>query len=393
VLGRVLLAAAIVLGMPAWAPATPAAPAWTLHYGFGTGLYGGTNFDVDASGRFDLVTTSVHSPRSERSGRLAPAALQTFAQLVGTARTSAWSDAYRSSSACYEHFPSLALTRAEVNGARTARVTWSCGLIGLPADLRALIFALRAQIMTITRDAWVDGKSTTDTSHDAAHEALELVTVDRSRAVSIAADGTIVGRRRTIVAPYPVADCPVRALGTVDAATMVKLHALETPTAEVYFATTRETREVFEKAMVDCAAPAGFGYADPEYAVPPGTRWVLKVIRAVDSDVVTLVIDNAGRSFVRRKNAQPARGSLGGGALRSLERLIATAHDDHWPRNVDLTDACEQLVQITHVAADGVRTNGPQIDGPCDGTGAPADAAALFRYVGERLVPELTRPR
>ena len=44
-------------------------------------------------------------------------------------------------------------------------------------------------------------------------------------------------------------------------------------------------------------------------------------------------------------------------------------------------------------AANGMRANGPVISGPCDGVGAPADAAALIRYVGERVLPELTRPR
>jgi hypothetical protein len=76
------------------------------------------------------------------------------------------------------------------------------------------------------------------------------------------------------------------------------------PTADVFLGTSRETGEIFEQAMADCGAPVGYGFAAPEFVVPRGTRWVLKVTRNENGDVVALDVDDAGRAFARRKNGE-----------------------------------------------------------------------------------------
>jgi hypothetical protein len=115
--------------------------------------------------------------------------------------------------------------------------------------------------------------------------------------------------------------------------------------------------------------------------------------RGGNVEELSFAVDNAGRTLVRRKGGEPVRGRIAAGTLAALDRLVANARDDRWPRTFDLSGGCEQIVQITHVAVDGARTNGSAIDGACDAAAAPADAAALYRFIGERLVPELTRPR
>jgi len=395
-LGRVLLAAALVFAAPAPvdpAPGTPPAPAWSLHYGFGTGLYGGTTFDVDASGQYDLVASSIRFPRSERSGTLAPAELQTIARLVADARTSTWSSSYRGYSICHEHVASLQLSRARDRDPGSIAVTWTCGLPGVPADLRALIVALRAHVKSLLPDAQTDALPNADAIPVSAHDAMSLVTGDRTRSVSIAADGTILSRRRTSTALYAVAACPVRDLGAVDPPVLAKLHALLTPTADVFFATSRETAQIFERTMNDCGAPACCGYTSPEYLVPRETRWILKATRADNDAVVSVDIDSGGRSLVARKGSDPVRPTVGGATVRALGRLISDVPDDVSVPAGYGPNGCELLVQITHVAPDGTRRNRAAIDAACDPTDAPPAVRALYRFIGERVVPELAAPR
>jgi hypothetical protein len=392
---RLLLAAApvlaaLVIGGPAQGASSE--PAWSVHYRFGTILYGGTSFDLDANGRYTLIASSMRFPRSERDGTLAPPEIAAFARLVAAARTATWSSAYGSYHYCAEHYSSLRLARTQERGPDDISVRWTCGLPGVPADLRALILAVRAQITGLVLDAQIDTTPALEATPVASHDAIALVSGDGTRSVSIAADGTIVSRRRIGVGLFPLADCPPRALGAVDANALAKLHALQTPTADVFLGTSRETGEIFEQAMADCGTPAGYGCAAPEFVVPRGTRWVLKVTRNDTAGVVVLDLDDAGRAFARRKNGEPTRPMLARGTLAELDRLVTRAHDDRWPATFAGPLACEQIVQITHVAAGGERTNGPPIDGPCDAARAPGDAAALFRFIGERVVPELAPP-
>jgi hypothetical protein len=397
VLGRVLLAAVLVLASSTMGPAasgTPAAPSWSVRYFFTTVIAGGTSFELDATGRYAVSATTLGFPRSERTGTLSAAELAPFARLVAASRTATWSAEYSGQRLCIEHYAGLRLVQVRSGVTDQTAVQWSCGLPGVPADLRALIVALRAQVTALIADAWIDTTPSLEAIPVSTHDAITLLSIDRSRSVSIAADGAIVARRREVVALYPVADCPPRDLGSVDAAVLQKLHVLQTPAAEMSSFTSRETADIFANAMADCPFPPGYGYAAPEHLVPAGTRWVLQLTRAeANANVVSLAVDDAGRTLVRRKDAEAERGTIPAAMLAALDRLVANAHDDRWPRTFDIGGGCEQIVQITHVANDGTRSNGPPIDGGCDAAGAPADAAALFRYAGERLIPELTRPR
>ncbi|GEM_PF-4930930 len=389
---RLLLGAALILATAS--PVSPAAgapaePAWSLRYFFNAVFGGATSFELDAKGRYVLIATSFRFPRSERNGTLRPAELAPFVRLVATARTVTWSSSYSGYHACVEHYSSLRFVRRGEGRPDEQTVTWGCGLPGVPADLRALIHALRAQVTAFIADAPIDTMPTLEAVPVFTHDAMWLVTGDGARSVSIAADGTLAGRRRTIVALYPVADCPPRALGAVEPPALLKLHALLTPTADVFLGTSRETAETFARAMSDCGAPAGFGYAAPEYIVPRATRWIVKTILADERGTVDVDVDDAGRALVRRNPSEPARKTLARATVTALDRLISNLRDDEGPRSFPGADGCEQIVQITVIAADGARRNGAPFTGSCDPAGAPPAVTALFHFVRERVVPEI----
>ena len=167
-------------------------PAWTLHYGFGTGICGGTSFDAYADGRFRLATNYCSGPRGESTGALSTGALRRLQLAVQSARPDTWAGWYESR--CVEHLASLSLTRAERGRAPTAvDVKWGCGLTGVPSDARALIVAVRAVAADVFPGVHLDTTPSLEAVPVSPHEALTIVASNEyaPRTLELRADGSV----------------------------------------------------------------------------------------------------------------------------------------------------------------------------------------------------------
>ena len=210
------LATVTVLFTLAAADAKPI-PAWTLHYEFGTGICGGTSFDADAGGRFQLVTNFCSGPRGESTGGLSAGALRRLQVAVQSAHPDTWAAWYESR--CVEHLASLSLTRADAGRASTTvAVRWGCGLTGVPSDARTLIAAVRAVAADVFPGVQLDTTASLEAVPVAPHEALTMVAGNEfaPRTLELGADGSVVRRSRVSSGLYPVPECPARAVEPAD---------------------------------------------------------------------------------------------------------------------------------------------------------------------------------
>ena len=384
----VLSAAVCVLGLGA-ADAQPA-PAWTLHYGFGTGICGGTSFDAYADGRFHLVTNSCSGPRGESTGALSTGALARLHLAVQSATPDTWAGWYESR--CIEHLASLSLTRADRGRApMNVHVQWGCGLTGVPSDARALIVAVRAVAADVFPGVHLDTTPSLEAVPVGRHDALTIVARNESapRTLELRADGSVVRRSRVSGGLYPVADCPVRELEPVDPTTLVKLRALETPSSVIAPATSSDTQAFFSRVMRDCPAIEG-GYLSPEFRVPGDVRWIVSYVRSpthrpTSEPTRSLWVDSSGR-FRAQLDKSPIDGTFGGAAVRDLDRAVAAARDTSWAPSYPFDSAsCLASVYVIRIDRSGSRRAGRPTDLACDAVAAPPDARGVANAVSALL--------
>lgn len=390
--------ATLAAGVPS-ATAVPASlPAWTIHYGYGTLICGGTSFDVAADRSYSMVTTRCGHPRADLHGVLAADDVRRIGAAVTAAQPLRWSTWYMNR--CVEHYPALTLDRLEAEGTRQhTAVRWGCGLTGVPADLRVLIEVLRTEVRVVDPDAYTDAMPGAEAIPVATHAALALVTPNEAvrRTVALAPDGTVRSRSRVSKLIYPAADCPAGSFAPVDAQTLAKLQVLETPSDVMTPATSAETQAVFDRVMADCPAPKA--YAVPEFLVPVDVRWIVTYVRAAVAlpsphPSRSIVVDNQGRYQVHVGDAVVG-GALGPSAAHLLDVAVTAANEARWEQSYpQRSNDCGAGLQLIRVVAPATRRSGPFIDLPCGAAGSPDDLRAVERAAGallERLAPPATR--
>lgn len=365
-------------------------PAWTLHYGFGTGICGGTSFDAFADGRFHLVTNYCGRPRGESTAALSTSAVRRLQLAVRSSNPDIWSTWYESR--CIEHFASLSLTRPARGGApTTVDVRWGCGMTGVPSDLRAIIVAVRAVAAEVFPGVQLDTTPALEAVPVAPHDALTIVARNEfaPRTVELGPDGAVVRRARVSAGLYPVADCPVRELEPVDATTLVKLRVLETPSAVIAPATSSDTQALFSRVMRDCPAIDG-GYTSPDVRVPSDVRWIVFYVRSPAHRPTTdptrsIWVDSSGR-FRALLDKVPIDGTFDGAAVRGLDRAVAAAHDTTWAPSYMFDSAdCLASMYVIRIDRSGARHAGRPTDLACDAAAAPPDAHAVANALSALL--------
>jgi len=365
-------------------------PGWTLHYGFGTGICGGTSFDAYADGRFRLVTNYCSGPRGESTGALSTDALRRLQLAVQSTNPDTWATSYESR--CVEHLASLSLTRADRGRApTTVHVQWGCGLTGVPSDARALIVAVRTVAADVFPGVHLDTTPSLESVAVARHEALTIVAANESapRTLELGADGSFVRRSRVSAALYPVADCPARELEPADQRALVRLHALETPSAVVSPATSSDTQALFSRVMRDCPAIEG-GYTSPEVRVPGDVRWIVFYVRSPTRRPTTeptrsIWVDSSGR-FRAQLEKVPILGTFDGAVVRGLDRALAAAPKTSLATSYpfDSTD-CLASLYVIRVDRLGARHPSQPADIACDASAVPPDARDIAAAVGALL--------
>jgi hypothetical protein len=396
---RSLRVAALILG--ALAAGVPRASAqahvlaWNVRYGYGAFPCGGTTLDVDADRDFSLVSTRCGRPRAELHGMLAADAVQRIGDAIAATQSQHWSAWYLNG--CVEHYPQLWLARREPDGTTPSiSVRWGCGLTGVPADLRALIVVLSSEAQALVPDALLDTVVSREAIPVSKHAALSLLTPNEvvRRTVDLAADGAVLARSRVSKLLYPVADCPAGSFAPIDAPTLAKLHALETPAATISPSTSAATQEVFDRVMADCPAPKK-SYDAPELLVPTDVRWIVSYVRAptvlpsmLQSRSIT--VDNQGR-YQLHVGAANGAGTLGPSAAHVLDVAVAVASESRWEASyVNGSGDCAAGLQLVRVVSPTTRRGGPFVDLSCGADGAPADLRAVEHAAGallERLAP------
>jgi hypothetical protein len=379
------------------------APAWSIHYGFATGLFGGTTFDLDATGAYRLGAASDHlgdapNRRVDLRGTLPADELAAIDSAVSATRPKLWSSRYKQSN-CYDYSVKLVLTKRAANGAAASATTsWGCVIYGVPEDLRTLLVAVRSQIRARVPRALVDN-GFADGSPGSRQDRWIIESLNGARrSVTVASDGTIASRSRESTSLYPLAPCPARRLGAIDATMLQRLRAMVTPSEVVPVDASADTKAVFDAAMADCGAPAA-GLASPDYVVPAGAHWAM-VAGVADGDrTASVQLDDQGSALVSllqlgttRLAPYPWSATIGPIATRvdatgtaALGDLVARADDRNWkPQYWDTPGGCHVSVQILRF--DGTkRSAGNQTSVACDGSSSPKDLAALARFISDRF--------
>jgi hypothetical protein len=215
------------------------------------------------------------------------------------------------------------------------------------------------------------------------HDALTLVASHgfAPRTVELRPDGSVVRRARVSAGLYPVADCPVRELEPADAATVMKLRALETPSAMVGAATSSDTETFFGRTMRDCPAIEG-GYTSPDIRVPSDVRWIVYIVRSpthrpTAEPTRSIWIDSGGR-FRAQLDVSPVEGTFDAAAVRRLDRAITIAHETAWSSSYrnDAGD-CLATMEVVRIDRSGARHAGRPTDVACDAAAAPPDVRAV----------------
>jgi hypothetical protein len=313
--------------------------------------------------------------------------LQRAVQSTSPERWAGWYE-----SRCVEHLASLSLTRAGLGQApTTVRVQWGCGLTGVPTDARALIVAIRATAADVFPGVHLDTTPSVEAIPVAPHDTLTIVAANEfaPRTLELGPDGSVVRRARVSAGLYPVADCPARELEPAGQTALVKLRALETPSAVVGPTTSSDTFELFSAAMRDCPAIEG-GYTSPEVRVPSDVRWIVYYVRSsprlpTTQPTRSIWVDSSGR-FRAHLDKVPSAGTFDAAAVRGLDRAVAAAHETSSGRSYpfDSTD-CLASVYVIRIDRSGARRAGEPADLACDAAAAPPDVRAVATAVSALL--------
>ena len=168
---------------------------------------------------------------------------------------------------------------------------------------------------------------------------------------------------------------------SADPTTLVKLRALETPSAVVAPATSSDTYALFSRVMRDCPAIEG-AYTSPQIRIPSDVRWIVYYVRSpthlpTTQTTRSIWVDSSGR-FRAQLDKVPSAGTFDGAAVRGLDRAVAAAHETSWasPFPFDST-GCLASVYVIRIDRSGARHAGQPADLACDAATAPPDVQAV----------------